>query len=113
MFEPGRKELISDQHADLLAGLSRLNDELSRLTPEERAILKMSIDLVEYIKEYAAARTHEEWETMTDEQQKAYGEAQKRNLTARPAWFTVDEFMDTLICAGGVLLHDGHVVPRF
>jgi hypothetical protein len=51
----------------------------------------MSIDLLDYIHEYATGVTRD----------------------ARPPSFTVDEFLEVLICSGGFELYDGRVAPRF
>jgi hypothetical protein len=90
VFTPGNTALVSDQHAELVSGLRSLLERMTRATPEERAILKMSIDLLEYLHDYATGIRRQ-----------------------TPPSFTIDEFIDQLICSGGLEVHDGRIVPRF
>jgi hypothetical protein len=109
MFTPGNRSLISEQHAELVDELRALLGRMNRITPEERAIVKMTVDLLDHLYEYATGPTNEEWEAMSAEERNAFVASRKQH----PGTFTVAEFRDVLICSGGLELHDGRVAPRF
>ena len=102
---------LSEQHDELIAGLYELRQRMNGISGDERLILEMAIQMLEYLDEYAVdlpATGHH----YTDEELEAN---QRRVAAARRVsqirW-TGDDF-DRLICSGGFELHDGHLRPRF
>jgi hypothetical protein len=109
MFTPGNRALVSEQQAELVEEVSSLLTRMTHITPEERAIVKMTVDLLDHLYEYATGPTNEEWETMSKDERDVFLTSRK----PQPGTFTVDEFQNVLICSGALELHDGHVAPRF
>ena len=69
----------------------------------------MAIDLLEYMHDYAMGPANGEWEAMTKKQQNA----ELARPDALPKTFTVDGFLNDLICSGGIELHEGRCAPKF
>jgi hypothetical protein len=110
MFWPGNKALVSLHNAELVDALLELRDRFGdKITLQERAILTVSVHLLDYIWNYAKASTNEEFWAMSREQQNAVH--YERTESQGPG-FTVDEFHDEVICAGGLELIEGRIVPK-
>jgi hypothetical protein len=110
VFYPGNRALVSDQHDELVRSLKELNDRLAGITRQERAILKMAIDLLDYMKEYALEP--ENGEAADLDEQEILRRVREADFKHPPS-FTVEEFLNDLICSGGLELLDGRCVPRW
>lgn len=108
-FWPGNRALISDEHSQLVQELRHIEARFTNATVHERAILKMTIDLFEYMRAYALGPTSEEYNSLPQERQSAL----LSEYAAKPSSFTVEEFINELICSGGIELHSGRCAPRF
>src|SRR3954447_3275301 len=109
MFEPGKKELVSKHHAALVeALLVELPERFPEITPEEHAILSMSVDLLDYLYDYATGPTNEEFSALSEEEKKALPNKRRENRRN----MTVSEYRDVLICYRGIELLCGRLVPK-
>jgi hypothetical protein len=64
------------------------------------------------MKEYALGPANDEEEFADPDEQEILRQVRESDFKHPPS-FTVDEFLNDLICSGGLELMDGRCVPRF
>jgi hypothetical protein len=99
MFIPGNKALVSPQNESLIAALLEVRDRFGdNITPQERAILMMSVDLLDYMWDYANGPTNEEFWAMSEDHR---NKLRYERRQPRGPGFTVEEFDEQILCSGG------------
>jgi len=101
---------VSNQHNELIAGLYELRQRLNRISRDERLILEMAIQTLEYLDEYAVALPamgHDYTQEEIEANQRRVKSARRASLVR----WTTDDF-ERLICSGGFELHKGNLRPR-
>ncbi len=93
MSEPwvfGNRALISAEHDELVKALADVRDRFAgRVTPQELAIVTAGIDLLYFLHNFAT-----------------------KALMDSHGPFTVDSYLNELVCSGGLELIDGHLIPK-
>jgi hypothetical protein len=102
---------ISNQHDELINSLYDLRQRMNRISRDERLILEMAIQILEYLDEYAVALPAMGHDYSREELEANEPQVEAARRVSKIRW-TGDDF-ERLICSGGFELYDGNLRPRF